>query len=792
MNPRSGEKRATAQKGRVVAAEVRRRARTALLSSPAELPGARHLLLWTPPLLRRREIEPLLVVIVMAAACFLRLWDLAHVGFRGDEAVYGGQAALLAGDRAMGRHFILLSRGNSNFLLYQHIVALVYRTAGVNDLAGRAVAAGFSVLTVLVTLMIARTLYDRRTAFLAAILMAASSYAVSLGRLAFLDSTLTFFFALALLCLLRWQLSGSVLWMAGFAAATSFAIQAKLVGILIFPICVGYLMISGSVSKLDRRRLVLSGLIFAVCMLPALLQLSQSLQQFLDLLPQSSRRVSYVPWYYYARMLVGYEGPVLPALWAAGIVLGLARRAREDLLPLLWILTVLGFFQLYPLKAFNYMMPLVPAVSVMAARALVWLPQKHVWRTALAGAAVVATAAFAAPSLQAVLANDSFGGLKEAAQWLGQNSPGNAGVMTMSGGSAQYVFAFYANRDSYPYGRFQLATVLPGGAVVPPTPTQSATPRDWVTYWPPKLIESGTVSYLIYYTNDPQTGDGIDEPSSDPIDTTARQRMFRRLIERYDGQLVHTVYRGGAPRVWIYRVNKPLPRPEVTYSVQAGVVTLRGWGFAPNSPVTVTYAGKPVAQTVSDGHNAATASFPLPPWTRPSYRLTVSDAEGSFTSLTGLPRPKVGMTVNGGLVTITGSGIAANTQVTVSYHRKPLGQAVADAQGNVSISFPLPPWARPRFHLVVSGQGGTYASFNQLPKPDVTYSLQGGVVTVHGSNVAPDTALAISYGGVVMGTAQAGPDGTFTATVVPRQVRPRLRLVVTGQQGVYGNFSNLR
>jgi hypothetical protein len=737
-------------------------------------------------------VEALLLAAVLFGACFLRLWDLAHVGFRGDEAVYAGQAALLADVEPMSRHFILLSRGNSNFLLYQHILALVYRVIGVNDVAGRALAAGFSVLTVLVTLLIARALYDRWTAYLATVLMAASSYAVSLGRLAFLDSTLTFFFALALLCLVRWQQTGGLLWMAGFAAATSFAIQAKLVGVLVFPICAGYLLVSGSLRRLERRRIAVCAAVFAVCLLPAFLQLSQNLQQFLDLLPQSSRRVSYVPWYYYARLLVGYEGPVLPALWAAGIVLGLVRRAREDWLPLLWILTVLAFFQLYPLKAFNYLMPLVPAVSLMAARLLVWLPQRHLWRTGLAGAVVAATAAFAAPSLQAVIANDTFGGLKEAAQWLGQNSPGNAGVMTMSGGSAQYVFAFYANRDSYPYGRFQLATVLPGGAVVPPTPTKDATPRDWVTYWPPKLIESGTVSYLVYYTTDSHAVDGIDEPSSDPIDTTARQRMFRRLIERYDGQLVYTVYRGRAPRVWIYKVNKPLPRPEVTYTVQSGVVTLQGWGFAPKTPVLVTYAGKPVAKAVSDDHNAATVSFPLPPWTRARYRVTVSDADGGFTSLVGLPRPKVDMKVSGGVVTITGTGMAAGTPVNVSYHRRPVASGTVDAAGNASMSFPLPPWARPRFHLVVAGPGGVYAAFNQLPRPQVTYSVQGGVITVHGSNVAPGTALAISYGGVQLGTAQPGPDGSFDATVVPRALSPRLRLVITGQQGVYAQFTSLR
>ncbi|MDQ6792643.1 MAG: phospholipid carrier-dependent glycosyltransferase, partial [Candidatus Dormibacteraeota bacterium] len=769
------------------------RGRAALLTSPSQLPGAARALRLGSRVGAWRATEVVLVVALVGGACFLRLWQLGHVGFRGDEAVYGGQAALLAGVHPMSRHFILLSRGNSNFLLYQHLVAAVYHAVGVNDLAARAVAATFSVLTVVVTLLIARTLYDRPTAYLSAILMAASSYAVSLGRLAFLDSTLTFFFALSMLCLVRWLRTGRVLWMAAFGAAASFAIQAKLVGILVFPICVAYVLLSKSLNKLDWRRLALGGVIFLICMLPALLQLSQSLQQFLDLLPQSSRRVSYVPWYYYAKLLVGYEGPVMPALWAAGIVLGLVRRAREDMLPLLWIVVVLGFFQLYPLKAFNYMMPLVPAVSLMAARALVWLARRHVWSTALAGAAVVTMAAFAAPSLQAVLANDSFGGLKEAAEWLGQNSPDHAGVMTMSGGSAQYVFAYYANRDSYPYGRFQLATVLPGGAVVPPTPTQNATPRDWVTYWPPKLIESGTVSYLVYYTNDPRAVDGIDEPSSDaPIDMTARQRMFKRLIERYDGQLVHTVYRDHAARVWIYRVTKPLPRPEVTYTVTGGVVTLQGWGFSPNSQVTVTYAGKPVAQTVSDAHNAATASFPLPPWTRPSYRVTVSDADGSFTSFTGLPRPKVDMKVERGLVVVTGSGMPANTPVTVTYHKKPVGHTTVDSNGSMSVSFPLPPWSRPRFHLVVAGQGGTYASFNEIPRPEVTYSLRGGIITVHGSNVAPGTVLSISYGGVVLGGGQANPDGTFTAAVIPRQVRPRLRLVVTGDQGVYGNFSHVQ
>jgi hypothetical protein len=366
--------------------------------------------------------------------------------------------------------------------------------------------------------------------------------------------------------------------------------------------------------------------------------------------------------------------------------------------------------------------------------------------------------------------------------------------MSLSGGSAQYVFSFYGNRDAYPFGRFQLATVLPGGSVVPPTPTEHETPRDWVVYWPPKLVESGTVTYLVYYTNEPGDLAGADEPGADgPIDRTARQRMFKRLIERYHGELVHTVYRDHRARVWIYRVSNPLPRPVVTYSAQGGVATVSGWGFAPNSPVTVSYAHQPViAQTRSGPDSSASVTFPLPAWTRPRYRVTVSDDQGNYTSFTGLPRARVEVSPSGGVVRVTGSGMVPNSQVALIYHHQRMGQATVDANGSMSTSFPLPYWARPRYHLVVTDQaGGVYGTFNGLPRPDLSYSVQGGVVTVHGANIAPGSLLVITYGGYQVAVVRAADDGTFTAAFVPRSLLPRYRIIVFGQQGKYGEFSNV-
>ena len=125
--------------------------------------------------------------------------------------------------------------------------------------------------------------------------------------------------------------------------------------------------------------------------------------------------------------------------------------------------------------------------------------------------------------------------------------------MTLSKGSAQYALSFYAKRDAYPFGRFRLATVFPGPKVRSPRPDACGGPsRDWVSYWPPRLIRDRTVSYLVYYT------DEGDDPPEAPIVESEQQTTFRNFIEAYGGQLVHTVRRDHEGRAWIYRVTELL------------------------------------------------------------------------------------------------------------------------------------------------------------------------------------------------------------------------------------------
>jgi hypothetical protein len=566
---------------------------------------------------------------ILAIASFTRLWNLGAIGFRGDEAVYAGQAAVIAGDDEMKRYFVLISRGNSNFLLFQYVVALFYVIFGVGDVLAREVSAIFSILTVLVTYEIGRTLYGKTVGLIAALLLAVSSYAIFLGRLALLDSTMTFLFTLAILCIAEWLTSQNPRWLYAFAATTALAIDVKVTSVLVLVIFGVLLVLTRSRHLIPARTVPICGLIFLAFLAPAFFHLSRHGSEFLNFLSQSIRRVSHVHWYYYVTTIAGYEGYLILFLWLAGFAMAVVRRRAGDILLVSSALVVILFLQVYPLKAFNYFLPVVPVFSVLAARAMAAALTKLSLRPAWTGMAVFL---LITPSLfyaHRTLQIDSYAGMREAALWLEQNTPANAGVMTISRGSAQSVLSFYGQRDAYPFGRFRLATVLPGGTIVNARLDSGSTPTDWVRLWPPKLVQSGTVSYLVFYT------DAGDDPPEDPIVDSMTQRSFKAFIETYGGHLVHTIYRNHEPRVWIYQVSRLQPRPTVDFAVDNGNLELDGQGFRLGSEVVLYYNNAQIGRAESDQRGAFSASFPLPAGVSPQDFLVAVDDAGNYASSTG-------------------------------------------------------------------------------------------------------------------------------------------------------------
>jgi hypothetical protein len=584
---------------------------------------------------------------ILLLAAVPRLWAIIGVGLRGDEAVYAGQAGVLAGDHDLSRYFVLASRGNSNFLLYQEVVALFYLIFGVSDVAARLVAVGFSMGTVLVTFGLAKTLYSRNVGYLAATFVALSGYSVLLGRLALLDSTLVFFFTLSFFCFAKWLTTRRDVWLYGFAAAVALTMQAKVTGVLVLVIALNYLLVSRQLKMLSIRRFLLASLAFIVFFIPVLVQVALKSDQLLQFLSESGARATHVPWYYYLDKMISIDGFVTPLIWLLGIAIALRRWTAGDRLLIFWVFVVALFFQAYPLKAFNYLLPLIPAVSILAGRAVHDVAIALAARlrgtgpllrrdrrilvggpaSVLAGCAVIA--AMALPVLNVVRA-DSYFGLREAAYWLKANTSPKDGVMTLSKGSAQYALSFYAHRDAYPFGRFRLSTIVPGGVVRNPRPAVDGPSEDWVTYWPPRLIKSGEVSYLVYYT------DEGDDPPEAPIVDSDHQERFRRFVESYGGRLVHVVYRNHEGRAWIYKVSKLLARPKITFRPGPSRLKVRGEGFRFNARVTLYYHQSKRGTYKADKNGAFTARIRLPYYVHHRYWLVATDNFGNYASSAGL------------------------------------------------------------------------------------------------------------------------------------------------------------
>jgi len=582
----------------------------------------------------------ILVPVVLLSSLF-RFWDLTRIGLRGDEAVYAGQSLILAGNQEMTRFFVLASRGTSNFLFHQGVQALVYAVAGFSDLTTRILPASLSVCTVFVTYLLGRELFNRETGLLAAFFLAINGYAVAIGRLALLDSTMTFLFTVSILCLAKWYDTRRSGWLYLFAGIAGIAIMTKTSAAIIILIALLTLFITGRFRALDSHTLARSFFAFMASISAAILQFLHDPYLYIAFLSEGTSRVSNVSPTYYLDTLVVASGPYFIAVALLGLVIAMVFRSEGDIMCLVWIVVVAIFLQIYPLKAFNYVLPLVPAASVLAGRGMVAAvrPLKSLVsgnpgvtfhfhsRTlvAIAGVILLIWSSYSQgyTSVHNIAYDRPFVGLREAAYWLRDNAPPGSSVMTLSQGSAQYVLSLYAKIDSYPFGNFRLHTILPGGGIIAGAPS------------PELLIQNGTVRYLVHYVSW-----GGDDPIHVPVKTPAEQR-FIDLIQKYQCHVRHVVYyeftgldgiQVREPRVWIYEVGKLLPEPQLDVQLEYTLLRLSAEGFLINSHVTVYYGRTLLGEFPTDDRGSFRISIMLP--TVPTYgeQLVVFDDGGNRVS----------------------------------------------------------------------------------------------------------------------------------------------------------------
>ncbi len=490
---------------------------------PATLPGTRE---WTLRFSRATVIAGA-VALVAAPAIVLRVWHLGALGFNSDEAVYAGQAAAIIGHDPLSQIFPVF---RAHPLLFQMLISVVYEFH-VGDLAPRLLAVAFGLATVAAGYGLGTRIYGRTAGILTALLLAVMPYLVVVNRQALLDGPMAFFSVAALWLLARFAAEGNKLFLYAAGATLGLAFLSKETAILLVPAVYAFLAVTPSV-RVAFKDLVLSLASFAVVAViyPISLTLAGGSSTGSNFLTwQLFRRANHA-WTFYPSVVPPALGIPVVVLAVVAVVLTVARRRwswRESLL-VCWIVVPVFFFQLWPVKGFQYLLPVAAPVAVLAAGVMGefvrsdWpsMQRRRLgrWLREGAVAAVVVTLAVTswttinpANATSFLAGTGGVPGGRQAGLWVRANTPLGSEILSI-GPSMANIIQFYGWRQVR-------------GLSVSPNPLHrnpAYTPVDN----PDLLLRSGQVQYLVW-----------DAYSA------ARSNYFsERLmtyVRRYQGHVVH-------------------------------------------------------------------------------------------------------------------------------------------------------------------------------------------------------------------------------------------------------------
>ena len=467
------------------------------------------------------------VLLVVVVGAFLRIWQLDSVGYNTDEAVYAGQAAAIADDPILKQFFPIF---RAHPILFQALLSLAFQF-GVSDLFGRLVAAGIGVVTVFLVYLIGRELYGRGAGLLAALLLALMPYHVVVTRQVLLDGPMTLFSTLTLYTLVRFGLTQRAIWLYAAGAGFGLTLLSKTNGVVM----VGALYTTLALSPSLRVRLrdlavaiVCMGLVVAAY--PVTVSLagrSEIGRQYLAW--QLFRRPNH-DWSFYATTVPEAIGILVVLAALTGLWLLRRERSWREMLLVSWIVVPVAFFQLWPTKGFQYLLPIAPAFAVLASRALTrWevrpLQRRrfgrldHAWARGILAAVVAISLVI--PTWRRIQPADSdlflagSGGVpggREVGAWISDNVPEGAEMLAL-GPSMANIIQFYGHRKAY-------------GLSVSPNPLHRNPSYEPVNN-PDLRIRNNEIQYLVW-------------DSFSAARTPFFSNALLQHVNKYHGRVVHT------------------------------------------------------------------------------------------------------------------------------------------------------------------------------------------------------------------------------------------------------------
>jgi len=473
------------------------------------------------------------VIAAVVLGAVVRLWGVGDIGFNSDEAVYAGQAAALAGNADFAQFFAIF---RAHPLLVQFLLSIVFHF-GVSDVAARLVSVFMGLVAIPLVYLLGKQLFSHRVGLISAVALAVLPYHVVVSRQVLLDGPETTLFLLSMLLLARYVATNRAHYLYLAAVAGGLTFLAKETAILILLVVGAFVLMTPEV-RLGTRRLLLAFGAFLIAIAPypisiAVSGASGTAKNFL--IWQLLRRPNHT-FTFYAEILPSALGIGLLVLSIIGIVIALQRATWQDRLLLAWILVPLVFYQVWPVKGYQYLLPIVPALIVLSARAIGLfsdaLARYRVRRPYLGDRAVAATrhggtalalvlilpmafTSFTSLGTQGAVGSlAGTGGLpggREAGAWISQNVPKGGAFMTI-GPTLSNLIQFYGHRRSQ-------------GLSVSPNPLDRNPAYDPIIN-PDNSIRTLRIQYLSW---------DIWSASRSPF----FEKLLMKYVDKYHGRLVY-------------------------------------------------------------------------------------------------------------------------------------------------------------------------------------------------------------------------------------------------------------
>jgi hypothetical protein len=472
-----------------------------------------------------------ILVLALASGIFLRIWQINAMGYNTDEAVYAGQAAAIAGVPVLKDIFPIF---RAHPLLFQFLLSVVDRIH-FSDVGGRYLAAAFGIGTVLLTFEIGKTLYGRLAGSLAALFMALMPYHVIVSRQVLLDGPMTFFATLTLYMLARFGNTHRSVWLYAAGGCMGLTFLSKETSIVMVGSIFVFLALASEVHT-RIRDVILSFIIMALVILPfpvSLMLAGSSTTGRNYLIWQLFRRPNH-PWTFYLTATPPAIGILVIVAAIAGMIILRKEFSWREKLLLSWIIVPLAFFEIWPVKGYQYLLPIAIPLAILAGRAIgkgIMNFYNRSYKTSIKNllnppvmysifaAAVVFSLAFSSwqqiqPETSASFLAGTGGipGGREVGLWIQQHAPIRAKFMTI-GPSMANIIEFYGEHPAY-------------GLAVSPNPLHRNPSYDPILN-PDLQIRNSELQYLVW-----------DSFSA------ARSPFFSNklmsYVTKYNGRAVHT------------------------------------------------------------------------------------------------------------------------------------------------------------------------------------------------------------------------------------------------------------